>query len=152
MLANMKGYAHLALVLVLLQAGLTGLAMLGEVLVLGGNPLYLPVPLAHAALLVVAGIDPDHVPALLAPVVLLAVQWFRRRPAAPDRLPPLDVSTRTFGWLMAVSAAVHIGLPLGHHDSPALTVAFLGSGVAYGWVAHRALTGRRYRALAVPLI
>src|SRR5213596_2238183 len=55
MLANMKGYAHLALVLVLLQAGLTGLAMLGEVLVMGGNPLYLTVPLAHAALLVVAG-------------------------------------------------------------------------------------------------
>ncbi len=50
----MKGYAHLALVLVLLQAGSTVLAMLGEVLVMGGNPLYLPVPLLHAALLIVA--------------------------------------------------------------------------------------------------
>jgi hypothetical protein len=55
MLSTMKGYAHLALVLVLLQAGMTGLAMLGEVVVMGGSPRYLPVPLAHAALLVVAG-------------------------------------------------------------------------------------------------
>jgi hypothetical protein len=50
----MKGYAHLALVLVLLQTGLTGLAMLGEVVVMGGSPLYLPVPLLHSALLIVA--------------------------------------------------------------------------------------------------
>src|SRR5262249_33077807 len=50
----MKGYAHLTLVLVLLQVGLTSLAMLGEVVVMGGNPLYLPVPLAHSALLIVA--------------------------------------------------------------------------------------------------
>jgi hypothetical protein len=50
----MKGYAHLALVLALLQAGFTSLAMLGEVIVMGGNPLYLPVPLVHSALLVVA--------------------------------------------------------------------------------------------------
>jgi hypothetical protein len=50
----MKGYAHLTLVLVLTQAGLTSLAMLGEVVVMGGNPLYLPVPLAHSALLIVA--------------------------------------------------------------------------------------------------
>ena len=51
----MKGYAHLALVLVLLQAGMTGLAMLGEVVFMGGNLFYVPVALAHAALLVVAG-------------------------------------------------------------------------------------------------
>src|SRR5581483_8460175 len=51
----MKGYAHLALVLVLAQAGATVLAMLGELVFMGGNPLYLPVALAHAALAVVAG-------------------------------------------------------------------------------------------------
>jgi len=55
MLRTMKGYPQLAYVLVLLQAGLTTLAMLGEVMVMGGNPLYLPVPLAHTVLLVVAG-------------------------------------------------------------------------------------------------
>lgn len=51
----MKGYAHLALVLVLAQAGATVLAMLGELVFMGGNPLYLPVALVHAALVVVAG-------------------------------------------------------------------------------------------------
>jgi hypothetical protein len=51
----MKGYAHLALVLVLLQSAFGLLAMLGQLLVNGGNPLYLPVALAHAVLLVVAG-------------------------------------------------------------------------------------------------
>jgi hypothetical protein len=55
MLRTMKGYPQLAYVLVLLQAGLTTLAMLGEVVVMGGNPLYPPVPLAHTVLLVVAG-------------------------------------------------------------------------------------------------
>jgi hypothetical protein len=51
----MKGYAQLAYVLVLLQAGLTTLAMLGEVVVMGGNPGYLPIPLAHTVVLIVAG-------------------------------------------------------------------------------------------------
>jgi hypothetical protein len=51
----MKGYAHLALVLVLLQAGVTILAALGEVVMMGGNPWYLPVPLLHTVVLVVAG-------------------------------------------------------------------------------------------------
>jgi hypothetical protein len=53
---------------------------------------------------------------------------------------------------MAVSAAVHLTLPLGHHDNPVLTAAYLGSGVVYGVLAYRALTGRRYRTLSVLLI
>ena len=52
----MKGYAQLAYALVLLQAGLSTLAMLGEVVVMGGNPLYLPVPLVHTVALIVAGV------------------------------------------------------------------------------------------------
>jgi hypothetical protein len=51
----MKGYAQLGYVLVLFQAALTILAMLGQVVVMGGNPLYLPVPLIHTVLLLVAG-------------------------------------------------------------------------------------------------
>jgi hypothetical protein len=51
----MKGYAQLGYVLVLLQAGLTAVATLGEVVVMGGSPLYLPVPLAHTVVLIVAG-------------------------------------------------------------------------------------------------
>ncbi len=51
----MKGYAQLGYVLVLLQSGLTILAALGEVVVMGGNPLYLLVPLLHTGALIVAG-------------------------------------------------------------------------------------------------
>jgi hypothetical protein len=53
----MKGYAHLALVLVLLQSAFTILAMLGQVLVNGGNPLYVPVALAHVVVLLVATVN-----------------------------------------------------------------------------------------------
>src|SRR5215475_9970561 len=51
----MRGYADLARVLTLLQAALGILAMLGQLVVNGGNPLYLPVAVVHAVLLVVCG-------------------------------------------------------------------------------------------------
>jgi hypothetical protein len=98
----------------------------------------------NPAQIFLAGIDPDHVPALLAPLALLFFPLLRKG--------SVDVSTRTFAWLMAVSAAVHIALPLGHHDNLVLAVAFLGSGAAYGVLAYRALTGRRYKTLSVLLI
>jgi hypothetical protein len=69
----MKGYAHLALVLVLLQGGTTLLAMLGELVVMGGNPLYLPVALAHAALVIVAGAAIRRV---WGAIVLLVLECF----------------------------------------------------------------------------
>jgi hypothetical protein len=98
----------------------------------------------NAVQIFLAGIDPDHVPALLAPFALLLFPYLRRAPA--------DASTRTFAWLMAVSAAVHLALPLGHHDNQLLVAGFLGSGAAYGWLAYRALSGRRYRLLSVLLV
>jgi hypothetical protein len=51
----MKGYAQLGYVLVLFQGSLTLLAMFGQVVVAGGNPLYLPIPLLHTVLLLAAG-------------------------------------------------------------------------------------------------
>ena len=51
----MKGYAQLGYVLVLFQAALTILAMFGQVIVMGGNPLYLPISFIHTVLLIVAG-------------------------------------------------------------------------------------------------
>ena len=100
-----------------------------------------------------AGIAPDHIPALLAPFVLLAVRFFRpRRPAGPWPVPEVPLPTRVFAALMWISAAVHMALPFGHHDNLVLAAAFLGSGVAYGWLAHRAVHGRRYRTLSVLLI
>jgi hypothetical protein len=98
----------------------------------------------NPAQILIAGIDPGHVPALFAPLALLLFPILRRA--------PVDLPTRTFAWLMAASAAVHLALPTGHHDNPVLVAAFLGSGAAYGWLAYRALTGHRYRLLAVLLI
>src|SRR5262249_45227367 len=93
------------------------------------------------------GIAPDHIPALLAPLVLLVAKILR-----PSPVPAVALPTRVFSGLMWVSAAVHAALPLGHHDNLALTAAFLGSAVAYGWLAQRAVRGKRYRLLSVVLI
>ncbi|OLB79202.1 MAG: hypothetical protein AUI14_11035 [Actinobacteria bacterium 13_2_20CM_2_71_6] len=103
-----------------------------------------------------SGIAPEHVPALLAPLVLLAFWLVRRRLplriSASAPAPPVAMPIRVFAWLMATSAAVHVALPLGHQDAPLWTVAFLASGAAYGWLAYRALAGKRYRTLSVLLI
>jgi hypothetical protein len=48
---------QLAYVLVLLQAAMGALAGLGEVVVMGGNPIYLLVPAIRAALLVIVAVQ-----------------------------------------------------------------------------------------------
>jgi hypothetical protein len=111
----------------------------------------------NAAQIFLAGIAPDHIPALLAPFALLFVWILRSRLVTPDRLVTRDFSgiplpTKVFVGLMMISAAVHVALPLGHHDNLVLAVAFLGSGVAYGWLGYRALNGKRYKFLSVLLI
>ena len=53
--------------------------------------------------------------------------------------------------LLAVAGVIHVGLPLGHGGA-VTTVLFLGSGVAYGWLALRAVTGRRWRGLTAVLV
>jgi hypothetical protein len=122
------------------------------------------------------GIDPAHIPALCAALllpILVTADRARRRHrepplalVAPPRTrqgpPPgpapastgagTGVGGRVGGWLLGVSAAVHVGLPFGHHDDPALVAGFLGSGGLYGVLAVRAYTGRRWRGAAVPLI
>ncbi len=136
-----------------------------------------------------AGIDPGHVPALVAgllfPVGLVATRRLRGRtralratlttestvdtPRSTVDTPrstvdshgstvdgaaagPASLADRFAGVLLGVSAAVHLALPLGHHDSAAKTVAFVASAAGYGWVAWRALTGRRWRLLTAPLV
>jgi hypothetical protein len=107
----------------------------------------------------VAGVDPDHVPALLAAVAYALVAPFTARlarlhPRTAALLPavPVDIADRVAGWLLADSAAIHLALPIGHHDNPLRTVLFLGSGVAYGHLGWRALTGRRYRLWSALLV
>jgi hypothetical protein len=133
------------------------------------------------------GIAPQHVPALIAvvllPVLVLVVRRLRPaavamaqpappgtgpaafRPAeprvgptglrwsAPQASPtPPDVVRMWAAWLLGIAAAVHLGLPLGHHDGPVLTVAFLASGAAYAWLAMRAFEGRSWRLLSGLLV
>jgi hypothetical protein len=123
--------------------------------------------------LLVTGIAPEHVPALVAAILLPALVLGYRRlagrtrevgvilhddapapitPPVPAR-PALPVNDRVAAWLMGIAAIVHLALPLGHHDEAWLTVAFLADGVAFGALALRATAGRRWRvagALLVP--
>ena len=116
------------------------------------------------------GIAPDHLAALIAALLLPLVVLFARRlrgasaPADQHLLGQSDVDGQTattvaptvplgqpatvriwVAWLMGISAAVHLALPLGHFDGALLTLAFVGSGVAYAWLALRAWEGRSYR-------
>lgn len=103
----------------------------------------------------VAGFDPDHMPALIGGVLYaLAVGVFgsvqRARGISPvHRAPAAD---RVAGHLLAGSGAIHLALPIGHHDDPVLTFLFLASGVAYGALGWRALAGGRYRTPSALLI
>jgi hypothetical protein len=109
------------------------------------------------------GIAPDHVPALLAALLLPVVVLLLRRlrvptpPGAASEQSTVETSASTtvrlwVAWLMGISAAVHLALPLGHFDGALLTLGFVGSGVAYAWLALRAYEGRSYRLWSSLLI
>jgi hypothetical protein len=136
--------------------------------------------------LLVTGVAPGHLPALIAALLLpLLVLGYRRLsggtrevgvilrgdgpvpipPPSPPR-PPLRVEDRVAAWLLGLSAIVHLALPLGHsgplagagsagvagRDEPGLTVAFLLDGAAFGILALRAATGRRWRPAGAALV
>jgi hypothetical protein len=119
------------------------------------------------------GIAPHHLPALLAALLLPVLVWAARRlrgpagarPAAGPgatagpgvaacavAAPPRPLTDRWAAGLLGVAGAVHLALPLGHLDGPLLTMGFVGSGVAYAWLALRALEGRPWRLFATPLL
>jgi len=115
------------------------------------------------------GIAPGHLPALVAAALLpVAVMLVRAaRVNVPSRSvlgPGIGMTTRTAeapkptathrwaAWLLGIAAAVHLGLPFGHLDSPVLTLAYVGSGTAYAWLALRAAHGRSWRLAAGPLL
>ena len=106
------------------------------------------------------GIAPMHLPALVAallvPIVVLVVRRLRA-PVIPGSTPgPArarpDVVRQWAAWLLGISAAVHLALPLGHFDGLFLTAAFVGSGAAYAWLAIRALEGRTWRLWSALLL
>jgi hypothetical protein len=54
--------------------------------------------------------------------------------------------------LLFVAGVIHVALPLGHDGGAVLTVAFLCSGAAYGWLTWRVIAGGRWRGRSVVLI
>jgi hypothetical protein len=114
-----------------------------------------------------AGIAPMHVSALVAamllPVLVLVVRRLRS-PMIPEGSPSAlstvytsrprqpDTVRRWVAWLLGIAAAVHLALPLGHLDGVLLTLAYVGSGAAYAWLALRAYEGRSYRLFASLLL
>jgi hypothetical protein len=111
------------------------------------------------------GIAPDHWPALLAGL-LVPIGWALATRVVVvhaevghgwacrlrGRWAAADASVRWSVWLLLTTAAVHLALPLGHDESPALTVGFLASGAGSGWLAWRALAGRKWRRAAASLL
>ena len=100
----------------------------------------------------VVGIAPMHAPALVAAILLPILVLFARRlraPVATAAVPAVPTQRSIVdgwvAWLLGICAAVHLALPLGHFDGLFLTAAFLGSGVAFAWLALRAWEGRTYR-------
>lgn len=106
------------------------------------------------------GIAPDHWPALVAapllPVGLVFLRWLRPMlivgggPATPA-VAPLPLLDKWIAAMLAVSAVVHLALPLGHRDNTRLVIGFISSGTAFAWLAMRVLERRRYKWMAVVL-
>jgi hypothetical protein len=98
--------------------------------------------------LFLAGIAPEHAPALVAG--LLAAGWL----GTAARWRPRSLVDRWAGVLLGVSAAVHLALPLGGpgHHGPLVTAGFVASGGCYAVLAGRALRGRRWRLPAGLLV
>jgi hypothetical protein len=110
------------------------------------------------------GIAPQHVPAHVASA-LLPVLVFVVRHVRPDLAlsvtsgqpgrPKIGQAgpTRTWAaWLLGITAAVHLALPLGHRDEAALAIAFVFAGAGYAWLAMRTLEGRSWRLFSAPLL
>jgi hypothetical protein len=98
------------------------------------------------------GIAPEHQVALLLALLVpvLAVPGWR----ALNRRVALDADAveKTAAGLLLTTGVIHIGLPLGHNDSPVLTLAFLGSGAVYVWLAWRAVARRPWRLISTVLL
>ena len=101
--------------------------------------------------------DPAHGLAVAAVAVLPIVLWLGRAlggagaarlVAGYDALEPIH---KLAFWLLAVSAAAHLGLALGH-GSPGLRLLFTIDAVLLAEAARRLALGRRWRPLAAALL
>ena len=113
----------------------------------------------------VSGIAPDHVPALLAVLLLWPAVWLGLRLvrvlAAHGQPPAIVVlrryeaassASRTAAALLLTTGVVHLALPLGHHGAPLLSLLFVASGMAFAALAAAVFTGRPWRRPAAWLL
>ncbi|HKE50479.1 MAG TPA: hypothetical protein VKE25_03115, partial [Actinomycetes bacterium] len=112
----------------------------------------------------VIGIAPEHLPSLLAALLLPLGLWLGALLVDAGPLPPggriarryrayraAPVATKWLIWMLLITAVVHLALPLGHSEG-GIGLLFLGSGLGYGWLAVRALDGRRWRPYTIALL
>jgi hypothetical protein len=113
-----------------------------------------------------AGISPDHIPALIAPLLLPAAIWLfligARRASAAGFRPATRflrgygaASTvhRTAAVLLLVTGFIHLGLVPGHaREAPALARLFAINGVLFVLVAVASFTVRWWRPTAAILL
>lgn len=83
----------------------------------------------------------EHIAALLAIALLPLVLWAYRRLRNHATTPtPLDPSSRMLFWLLAASAAAHVGLVIGHEPS-VLSALFLADSMLLGMAANGVAKG-----------
>jgi hypothetical protein len=102
---------------------------------------------------VMYAIAPEHRAGLVAAALVPVAAWLVRRSDDTRARALVDGYRRTrplyrlVAWLLALSGALHLGLVFGHEPS-ALSVLFAADGVLLLVVAHRLVTGRRWRPWA----
>lgn len=109
----------------------------------------------------ISGIAPQHIPAVIAVLLLPAVLWAARRLARAvasgqgdwvavflARYEDASLATRVTAALLLVTAAVHLALPFGHNGEPSMSLLFLASGTAFAALAAAAFGSRRWRPAA----
>jgi hypothetical protein len=113
----------------------------------------------------ITGISPEHFPAfvaalLLIPGVWLGLRWLRANARDGEgqawrllgRWEAASYARRLTALLLLATGVVHLALPLGHHDAPALTLMFWVSGAAYTWLAFKSLGEGKWRLRASLLL
>jgi hypothetical protein len=113
----------------------------------------------------ITGISPEHFPAfiaalLLIPGVWLGLRWLRANAGDGEgwasrlltRWETASYARRLIALLLLTTGVIHLALPLGHHDEPALTLMFWASGGAYTWLAFASLSEGRWRLRAALLL
>ena len=111
-------------------------------------PIIQPHPATDGGGSVLYRLSPEHTAALVALVLFLGALWLMRR-----RLPILAPLDALLGALLAASAAVHLGLAIGHTDHGAgLRLAFGVDGAMLAVVARRVMRGAGAGRLGVVVL